>query len=88
MPQVFDQQCFTLGAGRTSEVVESEYGFHLFKVLDKRPAESPSLEKVRAEVEKALMRKKQEEAQKAKVRELRETAQIQVDEAAVGKALL
>ena len=83
MPQVFDQACFSLAAGQISEVVTSDYGFHLFKVLDKRPAEKRSLDRAWAEVEKKLLRHKQEEAQKAALQALRAKANIKIDEAAL-----
>ncbi len=88
MPQVFDQACFALAPGQVSEVVASEYGFHLFKVLDKRPAEKRSLEKARAEIDRILLRKKQEEAQKAAVQALRAKANVKVDEAALAQVPL
>jgi len=56
---------------QVSEVVGSEYGFHLFKVLDRRPAEQRSLQKVRGEVEKLLLQKKREAAQRRTLLELR-----------------
>jgi peptidyl-prolyl cis-trans isomerase C len=88
MPQVFDQACFALAPGQVSEVVASEYGFHLFKVLDKRPAEKRSLEKARAEVDRILLRKKREEAQKAAVQALRAKAHVKIDEAALAQVPL
>jgi parvulin-like peptidyl-prolyl isomerase len=86
MPAVFDQTCFSLPPGRISDVVASDYGFHIFKVLDRRGAEQRPLEKVRAEVEKLLLRRKQDEVQKKVMSELRAKANIKVDEAALAKA--
>ena len=71
MPPVFDQACFALQKGQVSDVVASEFGFHLFKVLDRRPAELRPLEKVRGEVEKLLWQAKREAAQKRALLELR-----------------
>ena len=36
MPAVFDDVCFNQGIGQVSGAVASNYGFHLFKVLEKR----------------------------------------------------
>jgi parvulin-like peptidyl-prolyl isomerase len=88
MPTVFDQTCFALPPGRTSEIVESEYGFHLFKVLERRPAEQRSFQSLRPEVERRLLRLKREEAQLRTVAQLREKANIRVDEAMTQRAPL
>ncbi|HEY3450273.1 MAG TPA: peptidyl-prolyl cis-trans isomerase [Myxococcales bacterium] len=71
MPAIFDQTCFALQKSQVSEVVASEYGFHLFKVLDRKPAEPLPLSRVRGEVEKLLWQKKREAAQQRALLELR-----------------
>lgn len=71
MPPAFDQACFALGVRQVSDVVASDYGFHLFKLLDRRPAEARSLQKARGEIERLLLQKKREEAQRRAVLELR-----------------
>jgi parvulin-like peptidyl-prolyl isomerase len=83
MPEVFDRICFNLQPGKVSEIASSEYGFHLFKVLDKRPAAPRQLEQVRGEVEKRLLRSKQEIAQRERLQQLRQRANVQIDEAAL-----
>lgn len=37
-PREFDEVCFKLAKGEISNVVKSDYGYHIFKLLDKRPA--------------------------------------------------
>lgn len=37
-PPIFDEVCFSLPSGSVSDVVKSEYGFQIFKVIDHRPA--------------------------------------------------
>ena len=86
MPKVFDDTCFKLGVGQTSDVVPSEYGFHLFKVLDKRPAVRKDFAQVRGEVEKKLLRAKRLQAQADYVQALRAKAQIHINEAALQAA--
>jgi len=71
MPPAFDQTCFALQSGKVSEVVSTEYGYHLFKLLDRRSAEQRPLARVRGEVEKLLLARKREEAQKRVLLELR-----------------
>lgn len=37
-PPIFDKICFSLPVGSVSDVVKSDYGYQIFKVLDHRPA--------------------------------------------------
>jgi peptidyl-prolyl cis-trans isomerase C len=85
MPPEFDKVAFSLQPGQVSDVVTSEYGFHLFKVLDRRPAHKKELAQVRREVERRLLRDKKEKAQAAYVKELREHASIRINDAALAK---
>ncbi|MBF0491292.1 MAG: peptidyl-prolyl cis-trans isomerase [Deltaproteobacteria bacterium] len=43
--------CFDLKEGQVSEVIPSLYGFHLFKLLAKRPEETFKLEQVKDQIE-------------------------------------
>jgi parvulin-like peptidyl-prolyl isomerase len=83
MPAEFDKVAFSLQPGQISDVVTSEYGFHLFKVLERRPARKKDLAQVRREVERRLLRDKREKAQTAYVKGLRERALIRTNEAAL-----
>jgi peptidyl-prolyl cis-trans isomerase C len=85
MPPEFDKVAFSLQPGQISDVVTSEYGFHLFKVLDRRPARKKDLAQVRREVERRLLRDKQQKAQADYVRGLREHASIRINQTALAK---
>lgn len=50
---IFDK-AFSLPVGGTSSVLESPYGFHIFKVERKAPAGTASLEEVKSEIERNL----------------------------------
>ena len=64
MPEVFDQTCFSLAPGKVSDIVSSPYGYHLFKVLEKRPSGLPPLQDIRAKVEAALRKDLETAAQR------------------------
>ncbi|HVE86344.1 MAG TPA: peptidyl-prolyl cis-trans isomerase [Myxococcales bacterium] len=80
MPEKFDEVAFSLSAGQTSDVVETEYGFHLFKVLEKKPARHKELNEVRKQIEAKLLEEKRSRAQADYLKALRDKAQIQVNE--------
>lgn len=49
VPQ-FQQAAFSLSKGSISDLVKTEYGFHIIKVLDKETAHTKSFEEVRNEI--------------------------------------
>lgn len=53
-PEIFERACFTLATGQTSDVIQSEYGFHIFKVTDKQPGHQRPLEEASMEITKRL----------------------------------
>ena len=58
----FDKVAFELQPGQLSDVVKSQFGYHIIKVTDKRPASQKSLQEVRSQIEDSL---KYEQAQTA-----------------------
>ena len=77
MPVVFER-AFTMWPGQVSEILESDYGFHLLKLLEKRPEEELPLMSVRDEVEDELLRKKQREAMRKTIEQLRALAALEM----------
>ncbi|MCP3098314.1 peptidylprolyl isomerase [Myxococcus sp. K15C18031901] len=80
MPPAFDEVVFKLGVGQVSDVVSTEYGYHLFKVLERKAARKRDLGEARQWVEAKLLEQKRTEAQEAFEKELRDKAQVQVNE--------
>ena len=58
----FDKVAFELQPGQLSDLVKTQYGYHIIKVTDKRPATKKTLADVRAQIEDQL---KYEQAQNA-----------------------
>ncbi|MDP3231977.1 MAG: peptidyl-prolyl cis-trans isomerase [Myxococcales bacterium] len=83
LPQAFDDAIFRLGAGQVSEVVSTEYGFHLFKLVEKKPARKRELAEVRGTIEQKLLTAVRAERQTAFVKALRDKAQVKVNEQAL-----
>jgi parvulin-like peptidyl-prolyl isomerase len=54
LPPAFADLIFRLEVGKVSDVVAADYGFHLFEVVERWPAESPAKEEVAPEIERRL----------------------------------
>lgn len=76
MPTVFDQVCFALQPGQISELIPSEYGFHIFKVLEIEAERSQSFEEARPKLAERLREERLREAEASYLAGLR--AQIKV----------
>jgi len=82
MPEVFDV-CFKLPLNTVSDVTPSPYGFHVFKVVDRKPAARRPFEQVKVSIQQKLLRERRARAQEEYVASLRAKAKIKIDEAAV-----
>jgi peptidyl-prolyl cis-trans isomerase C len=79
---------FTMKPGDLSDVVESEYGFHLFKIVDRREAKMLSLEEARPEIEEKLKRLKSEEKYGEWFEQIRKSTKIEVNPSVLEKIKL
>ena len=50
----FDKAVFSMKPGEISDVVKTQFGYHIIKVTDKKAASTKSLEEVRAQIEDQL----------------------------------
>lgn len=79
MPPEFEKAVFSLPVGRLSDLVKSEYGYHVFLVEEKRKAAQLTLEEVREDIRETLLSEKKEQAYQAWLRDLRSQANIEMD---------
>ncbi|MEN3339281.1 MAG: peptidyl-prolyl cis-trans isomerase, partial [Acidobacteriota bacterium] len=50
----FDKAAFSMSPGQVSDLVKTQYGFHIIKLIDKKPGATKPLAEVRAQIEDQL----------------------------------
>jgi len=75
-----DRVLFSLSEGQVSDIVETEYGFHIIRVDKIIPPEIKSFEEVKDEINKKLIWQKHNEAYNEMTAELEKKAEIEVFE--------
>ncbi len=87
-PEIFEKACFTLATGQTSDVLRSEYGFHIFRVTDKQPSRQQPLKEVTEEISRRLKEEKAGPVLKAWLDELYRNKKITIDDKALKEVSL
>jgi parvulin-like peptidyl-prolyl isomerase len=82
MPRQFDDACFSLKPGQVSGVVQTSYGYHLFKLLGRRGPRKRTLEEMKDEVARRAFAEKQAYAERQLLEQVRKSANVQINESA------
>lgn len=82
MPAEFDG-VFDLELYETSDVIQTPFGYHIFKVVDKKPARKMNYAEAKKIIREKLLRNKQEEAFKNWVMDLKNKAIIKINYEAI-----
>lgn len=86
MPAEFEKACFSLRKGEVSDVVQSPYGYHLFKLFDRREGARIPFGEAEPRIERRLRRDRVAAAQAELVGKLREKAGVRYHDVEPPKA--
>jgi len=81
MVKPFEEAAFNLKTGELSEIVETQFGYHLIKVVDRKEARTVPLEEVKDKISTHLKNVKERQAFITYLEKLREGASIEYAEA-------
>jgi len=82
IPEI-EEVVFALGLEELSEVIKTDFGFHILKITEKKPKSVKTLEEVKEDIIQTLLPNKQKEAFENLLEELKGKAEIEINEEAL-----
>lgn len=79
MPPEITDVTFNLAVGKISDIVKTNYGYHIFKVVDKKKKGTKSLKEVSNEIKEKLRLNRQDRFFKNWIKEVRKNAVVKIN---------
>lgn len=76
----FEKPAFSLQTGQISDIIKTRFGYHIIKVIDRKPAQYQSFDEVKDAVRTTLIRDKQRESFEKFTDQLKEKAKISIND--------
>ena len=77
MVKPFEESAFALLPGKVSDIVETRFGYHLIKVIDKKPASTTSYEQIKDKLQDYLKQRKVHEKVNIYIEKLKGKAKVE-----------
>jgi peptidyl-prolyl cis-trans isomerase C len=77
MVKPFEEAAFNLKPNETSDIVETRFGYHLIKVVDKKPAQKMAYADIKERLSEHLKKQRMDSAASDYIQSLRGSAKIE-----------
>jgi len=76
----FESACFKLEVGQTSDIVKTQFGYHIIKLTDKKPASTKTLSEVSDQIKRKILDSKKMEKLQDVIKDIRARANIKINQ--------